>query len=156
MIVFKSKMYSNKDKVFLERSLKQRILLPNDCPIYIFPLCLFSKAFYRDFKQSSKGLFGGEIINGQFELSRTSKVFSTRTWLPMTVKGSIEDNEIAIKYLIPNYIVIATTALIIADLLTLIERKMFDGKFMVIVGIILVSYLIKIHKTNQIFKTICN
>ncbi len=156
MIIFELKTYSSKDKASLERSLRQRILSPNEYPFYIFPLCLFSNQFYRDLKRSGKGLFSGEISNGKFELARTSIVFSTRTWLPVAVKGSIKDNEIAIKYLIPNYIVIATIALIIADLFTLIGRKMVDGKFVFVAGIIALSYFIKLYKTTQTFKTICN
>jgi hypothetical protein len=111
MIVFKSKIYSNKDCAFFEKSLRKRMLSPDECPTYTMPFCLFSKAFYHDLKESRKGLFEGQITNGEFKLSRTSKVFSTRTWLPMTITGHFKDHEIVTRSIIPNYILLLTVVL---------------------------------------------
>jgi len=156
MIVFKSKIYSNKDKVFNERSLKQRLLTPYKSPIYIFPICLFSKSFYHDLKQSNEGLFSGEIIDGQFELSRTSKIFSTRTWLPVMAKGNIEDNEMAIKYLIPNYVLFSILFLILIDLVFITKTNEFDNILFFVTVITLFAYILKIIWLQYIFKRIWN
>ncbi|MDE5419639.1 hypothetical protein L3049_16730 [Labilibaculum sp. DW002] len=155
MIVFKSKIHSNKDKAFLERSLKQRLLSFNEFPTYIFPFFLFSKAFYRDLKESSKGLYEGRVTNGEFELSRTSKVFSTRTWLPMMIKGRIVNNEISIKGVIPNYILLLTVVLILTDSIFNTELKNFDNVLFLLAGLISVSYIFKIIREQFIFRRIC-
>jgi len=155
MIVFKSKIHSNKDKAFLERSLKQRLLSFNEFPTYTFPFCLFSKAFYRDLKESGKGLYEGQVINGEFELSRTSKVFSTRTWLPMMIKGRIVNNKISIKGVIPNYILLLTVVLILTDSIFNTELKSFDNVLFLLSGLILVSYIFKIIREQFIFRRIC-
>jgi len=144
MIVFKSKIYSNKNKEFLEGSLKQRLLSPTEYPIYIFPLCLFSKEFYHDLKESRKGLYEGQVSDGKIELSRTSKVFSTRTWLPLILEGSIIDNEISIKCVIPNYIPILIFGLILSDLFFNATLNDLDNLLFLVVGFIAILYFIKI------------
>jgi len=154
MIVFKAKIYSNNDKVFLENSIKQKLLIPHESPLYIFPFCLFSKSFYRDLKQSKDGLFVGEVINRQFELSLTSKVFSTRTWMPVMVKGSIEDNEMAIKYRIPNYILFSIISLALADFVFITKSNNLDNILFFVAAIILCGYFLKILRIQYIFRRI--
>jgi len=152
MIVFKAKIYSNKDRISLETSLKQRMLTAKKYSNHIFPFCLFSKTFYFDLKESRKILFEGKIINGEFELFQTSKIYSTRTWLPMKIKVCIRNNEISYKNFIPNYILLLILVLILTDLFFDIDLQNFDNTLFLIAGLFCISYFIKIIRIQFSFR----
>lgn len=155
MIIFKVTKSFNRDKKQLEKLLKDRILKLTQSPLYFFPFCLFSKSFYIDLKESRKGYFEGEINNEHFDLSLTSKVFSTRTRLPLTIKGEIQNNSIQINYKIPNIIIIVAIALVIIDLLFIKYNNQFDNVFYLIAGLLIITYFLKIIRISNVIDRVC-
>jgi hypothetical protein len=150
MIVYKTKIYSEKSKSALEKSLTKRLLSLDNPPIYIFPFCLFSKSFYND-----KAIFDGKLSNGEFDFDTRSKLIATRTRLPVSLKGAIKDNEIEIKYQIPNFAIIIILSCLIVDLFFVISPSNLDNVFYLITGLLVVRYLFLIIKIQSVFKIIC-
>ncbi len=150
MIVYKTKIYSEKGKSELEKSLKGKLLNLDNPPIYIFPFCLFSRSFYKD-----KAVFIGKITNGEFDFDTRSKLIATRTRLPISLKGAIKDNEIEIKYQIPNFAILIILSCFIVDLFFVTSPSNLDNVFYFIAGLLVVRYLFLIIKIQSIFKNIC-
>lgn len=147
MIVYKTKIYSEKGKSTLEKSLTERLLNLDNPPIYIFPFCLFSRSFYKD-----KAVFIGEITNGEFDFDTRSKLIATRTRLPISLKGAIKDNEIEIKYQIPNFAILIILSCLIVDLFFVTSPSNLDNVFYFIAGLLVVRYLFLIIKIPSILK----
>ena len=140
----------------IERLIKARILDPTDFPLYVFPIFFFSKSLYKDWKVSVNGLFIGNITNGQFDISLTSKVFSTKEWLPLAARGKIEDYNIEIQYIIPTYIILIVASLLLIDLILITSNNRFDNYLYLITVIIVIRYFYKIYRLINIFNGICN
>ena len=136
MIVYKTRIYSEKGKTSLEKSLTERLLNLDNPPIYIFPFCLFYKSFYKD-----KAVFIGKIINGKFNLETRSKIIATMARMPISLTGVVNDNEIEIKYQIPNYVIFIVLACILADLLIVTKTSRLNNAFYAIAGIYIVRYI---------------
>ncbi|MCP4977787.1 MAG: hypothetical protein GY931_16680 [Maribacter sp.] len=111
MIVYKTRIHSKKNKLKLEKSLTERLLSLDNPSIYIFPYSLFSSSFYKD-----KAVFIGKIVNGEFNLETRSKLIATRSRLPISLKCAIKDNEMEIKYQIPNFAILIILSCLIVDL----------------------------------------
>ncbi len=152
MIVFKTIKHSEKTKTSIEKSLFKRLLDTKDFSFVLTPFSFFTKSFYSDLKQTISGLFIGTINNGVFELSRTSKIFSTRTWLPMKIKGIIKNNKVEIMYFIPNYILLIIAVLVLIDSFIISDTNKLDNVLFFISGLIPLMYFIKIIRTEFIFK----
>ena len=155
MIVFKSKKILTEGKNTFEKSLNKRLINTNQSSFHIFPFSLFTKSFYKDFKKSEKGVFIGEIKNGQFSISPSSKIFSTRNWLPLKISGNYENSKVIVKYLVPNLFLAITIALIVVDIFFITSEMKFDKLILILAGFILVAYWFKIQRNNRIIKDIC-
>ncbi|MGV8091058.1 MAG: hypothetical protein AB2L24_04250 [Mangrovibacterium sp.] len=149
MIVYKTRIYSEKGKSALKKSLTERLLNHDNPPIYIFPFCLFSRSFYKD-----KAVFIGELSNGEFDFDTRNKLIATRTRLPISLKGAIKDNEIEIKYQIPNFAILIILSCVIVDLLFVKSPSNLDNVFYFIAGLLVVRYLFLVIKIQNIFKNI--
>ena len=150
MIVYKTKIFTEKGKSELKKSLKERSLNLDNPPIYVFPFCLFSRSFYKD-----KAVFIGQITNGEFDFNTRSKLIATRTRLPISLKGAIKDNEIEIKYQIPNFVILIILSCLIVELFLETNTSKMDNVFYFIAGLFIVRYLFMIIKIQRIFKNIC-
>lgn len=150
MIVYKAKIYSEKGKSVLKKALTKRILNLDNPPIYVFPFCLFSKSFYND-----KAIFVGKLSNGEFDFETRSKLIATRTRLPISLKGAIKNNEIEIKYQIPNFTILIILSCLLLDLFFVTVQSKFDNVFYFIAGLLAVRYLFQIIKIQIIFKGLC-
>ena len=149
MIVYKPIIYSEKGKSVLEKSLTGRLLKHDNPPIYTFPFCLFSRSFYKD-----KAVFVGELNNGVFDFETRSKLIATRTRLPISLKGAINDNEIVIKFQIPNFAILIILSCLIVDLFFVTNPSNLDNVFYFIASLLVVRYLFLIVKIQSIFKNI--
>ena len=151
MIVYKSKIYSEKGKSALGKSLTKRLLNLDNPPIYIFPFCLFSRSFYKD-----RAVFIGKINNGEFDFTTRSKLIATRTRLPILLKGTIKDNEIEIKYQIPNFAILIVLSCLVVDILFATSQSNLNNVFYFIAGLFVARYLFMIFKIQSTFKNISN
>jgi hypothetical protein len=150
MVIYKAKLDFNRDSNQLEKLLTNRLLKPDYSPFYIFPFCLFKKSFYQDWKDSRKGLFKGEIENGLFNLSLTSKVFSTRTRFPLTISGFIKNGTVKIDYKIPNYMIFVVVSLLITDLIFIKPNSGLDNIFYLMGGLIIFEYFLQIIRIRNV------
>lgn len=128
----------------------ERLLNLDNPPIYVFPFFLFSKSFYKD-----KAVFIGELSNGKFDFDTRSKLIATQTRLPILLKGAIKDNEIEIKYQIPNFAILIILSCLIVDLFFVKSPSNLDNVFYFIAGLLVVRYLFLVIKIQSIFKNIC-
>ena len=156
MNILKNEFLLQKGKASFEKSLNERLVSSNQGSFYFFPFALFKKEFYRDFKQSRKGVFTGKIIGEHFEIFPSSKVFSTRTWFPLRIVGTIDSNKINVRFIIPDWIVGIIFMLKLADLFLIKKELELNGTLFAFVGIIILSYVYKIHRYNRIIRFICN
>jgi hypothetical protein len=156
MNIFKSELFLKKGKASFEKLLNERLVSLSQESFYIFPFALFKKEFFKDFKQSRKGVFTGKIIGEHFEIFPTSKVFSTRTWFPLRIVGIIDGNKINVRFIIPDWIIGIVLMLTLTDLILIKKEMELNGTLFAFVGIIILSYVYKIHRYNRIIKYICN
>ncbi|MGQ8338996.1 hypothetical protein ACUNWD_20750 [Sunxiuqinia sp. A32] len=154
MNVFNNEISLTKGKASFEKSLNERLVDLNQQSMHIFPFAFFTKAFYRDFKQSRKGVFTGKINGDKFEIIPSSKIFSTRTWFPLRIVGIIENQKIRVGYIIPNWILGIIIILPLIDLIVLKNEMKFNGILIVFAVVIILSYVYKIIRNNRIMQNI--
>ncbi|MBC8004995.1 MAG: hypothetical protein H7X84_05940 [Verrucomicrobia bacterium] len=156
MIVYRIKISSLRQETELKRLLKEKMISSEEQnKFYFFPFCMFSNDFRKDFTRSLTILFTGEFNDNDFKLQSANIVFSTRTNLPLLITGTVEENAINLTYSIPLYAILIMTVFS----LTFYLLKHFDGNFenisMLVVGLFIIIYLIKIIRIHFAFIRIC-
>ena len=157
MIVYKEKISSLKSKSELDRLLKEKLVSREDqSKIYLFPFCLFSKDFLNDFKRSLTLMFSGELRDRDFNLRTDSIVFSTRRNLPLIITGSIEGKGVNLTYSIPVYVILLMGVFSLIIYFFGRVYADFEGISMVILGLFIFMYLVKLMRIHFVFKRICS
>ena len=155
-IVYRAKINSLRPKSELKLLLKKKMVSSEEQnKFYFFPFCLFSKDFRMDFKRSLTILFFGEFNDNDFKLKTANIVFSTRTNLPLLITGTVDENVINLTYSVPFYAIFSMTVFS----LTVYLLGHFNGDFemlsLLVVGLFIIMYLIKIMRIHLAFKRIC-
>ena len=156
MIVYKAKINSIKQESELKLLIKEKIVQEKELDkLYIFPFCLFSTNFRKDFKRSSKVLFTGEFIENDFKFKKASIVFSNRTNLPLSINGMIDENALRLKYSVPPYALVLTIGLSL--LFPYIVDLNTDPYLLTLLVLMLfvIEYCIKTFRIQRAFNQIC-
>lgn len=156
MIVYKTEINSSKSKSELKLLIKEKIVQEKELDnLYIFPFCLVSTNFRKDFKRSSKVLFTGEFIENDFRFKRANIVFSKRTNLPLSINGMIDENAIKLKYSVPLNAIVLMIGLSLLVPFILDLNTDFYLITLLFLMLFVIEYCIKIFSIQRAFNRIC-
>ncbi len=155
MIIFSSTIKFDKPKSKVRQLLRDKSFSETENPrFYVFPFSFFSKAFYRDVKNSWAKIFMGKISDSNFELEVGSAIFLNNHKLPLSITGSITDNSMKINYSIPYYFLIG---ILILNIFLFVAKEMFNYEAIAIFinAFSLIIYIIKVYRIQKVFNKIC-